>query len=276
MSELIYLQSTQLACLSECPRKWWYNFQLGRCKPPSDAMLRGSCFHKLAEFYYGEDMEVADCIVRLQDEWPDYAKLLPTSAPAFVSYVERWKDEMDVIKIDGKPAVEQEFTLQLDDQIFIKGKIDYLREQQNKKYASDWKVTGMYLSDWYFMPFEMSFQTKLYSYVANEFFTDLEGFIIDATMVNKAGKIDHKRQFFPMLSDGDEFIAEVYRNACFIRDHKEDESAFEHRWTSCVNRYGRCSYFEICRSSSQYRHELLQMDDFKDYEPLYDEQKGTE
>ncbi len=263
------MHSSQLTAFYECPRKWYFNFMLGRCRLPSEAMRRGSCFHKLGDFYFGDGTPLDDLVDRMHAEAEVYADQLPVALSAFVKYLARWEKDMNFMMIDGKPAVEQAFELQLTPKITLKGRMDYIQQISSGSYICDWKVTGMYLSDWYFNPFEMSCQTMLYSYVATNLFDDMKGFIIDAISVPKSNNVKFERKFFPILPNQEEFIAEVIRTGEFILDHGMDEDAYEHRHTSCVSKYGKCPYFDVCRSSKRLQHQLLEMDEYVDYIPLY-------
>lgn len=269
---ILMMHSSQLTAFYECPRKWFFNFMLGRCKLPSEAMRKGSCFHKLGEFYFGDGTPLDDLVDRMHEEASVYADQLHIALPAFIAYLARWKDDMNIAIIDGTPAVEQAFEMQLTDYFVLKGRLDYIRSISSGNYICDWKFTGQYLSDWYFNPFEMSCQTMLYSFVGEQLYDNFKGFIIDAISCPKAQKTPKpkfERKFFPVLPNQEEFIAETIRTADFIIAHGEDEDAYEHRYTSCVGKYGKCQYFEVCRSAKRLQHELLAMDDFVDYKPLY-------
>jgi len=266
---MLRISASQLTTFYECPRKWYYNYHMRRTRPSSAAMLRGSTYHKIFELAYGKDMELGEVSATIMAEHPEYVEYLPEAMAAFIGY-QKTQTKPNFLIVDGKPAIEQEFVLQLEDDIMVRGKIDYIHSIGSKAYITDIKCTGMYLSDYYFGQFELGFQSMLYSYVGNKFFPNIEGFMIDAVMMRKNSAVKYDRAFYPLLPNLDEFIDEIYRTAHFIKAHLPDgEDAFEHRWTSCTNKYGKCAYFEVCKSPVKIRHKLLNLDDYVDYSPLY-------
>ena len=270
MNEL-NLQSSQITCLYECERKWYYNYYLKRCKPSTGPMNRGSCFHLCGELYLRNGVPLEKLPEVISEMKPDYAIHLPEVMPVFATYLDHYEGQLDIDEIDGKKAVELEFKLDLGNGIIVRGKIDFVRKQQGKRYISDWKVTSSHLNDSFFSKFELAPQTQLYSYVGKEYFEGLNGFIIDAVQITDK-KVDFKRSFFPFLPNMDEFISEIYHLGCKVLENLGNEDAFPHRWSSCINRYHRrCAYYDVCRSTARIREGLLMSDDFIDYAPIYDE-----
>lgn len=278
---MLNFQSTQLSCFYECPRKWYYNYLLRRSVPPNDAMERGSAFHKLCEYYYGMNIRLEDIKEYMLENDPKYMRFFPEIITAFLCYVEEEKSSgYEFITIDGKPAVEVEFNLVLADWFIYRGKLDSIRRRENSDgiYIVDWKVTRAYLNDYFFAKFEMSPQAMSYSFVGKEYFNsipdlgDLKGFVIDGVMI-KDGKYNFQKRFFPVLPNLDEFVTELRGIGNFIKANHENEEAFEHRYTSCINRYNKkCDYYDVCRSSKGVRHKLLQSDLFIDYQSIYNEE----
>lgn len=268
---MLSLQSTQLTCYSECPRKWYYNYRLRRCKPPKPAMTRGSCFHKVAELYYGDGMSLEEIPGYLQAHHPEFNEHIGLCMVAFVGYLETYPN-VEVVMIGDKPAVEIEFEMPLAEDIVLRGKFDKIQKLMNRTYITDYKFTGQYLSDWYFAQFEMTFQTMLYSFVGQQFLPDVSGFIIDAISV-KTSNYKYARQFYPLLPNLDNFVRGIMRDAIYIRDNLDNEDAFPRRYTSCFGRYGKCDYFEVCGSAERVQQHVLMSDLFTDYKPIYDETK---
>lgn len=271
---ILHFQSSQLSCFYECPRKWYYNYFLRRCTPPSDPMMRGSAFHKLAEYYYGLNIPLSELKEHLAQDDPQYMKYFNEVFPVFLCYVEEEKSSgYEIITIEGKPAVELEFELKLADWFFYRGKLDSLRTRANtdKLYIVDWKVTGAYLNDYFFKKFEMSPQNLSYTFVAQEHLKNVAGFVIDAVMIRNP-KFAFVKKFFPLSPNLDEFIAELYRLGEFIKHNIHDENAFEHRYTSCITKYNKnCPYTDVCLSSASMRHKILYSDLYIDYETIYEE-----
>lgn len=268
---MLYLSSTQLTAFSECPRKWYYNYHLRRTKASSSAMNRGSCYHRVFDLFYKDGLSIEDIFTTISTENPEYIEHLPECISAFIGH-QKAHPKLEFVMIDGKPAIEQDFTLQLEDDVIVRGRIDYIHQMGSKRYITDIKCTGMYLSDYYFGQFELCFQSMLYSYVGKKFFEGIEGFMIDAVMMRKNSPVKYDRCFYPLLPNLEEFIDEIYRTAHFIKTHLPlGEDAFEHRWTSCSNKYGKCQYFDVCKSSKAVRDRLLALDTYVDYSSIYKE-----
>ena len=269
---MLAMSSTQLSTFYECERKWFLTYVKRRTKPQSDAMRKGSLFHRIFELYFRDNMSLDDIIEKVRDDHQDWAHMLPVVMPLFFFYLEKNKKK-EFVLINDKPAIELEFTLELAEDFILRGKIDYIQQIGSKKYITDIKVTSMSLTDWYFMQFELGVQPMLYSYVGEEFLSGIEGFMIDGVMHSKAGKIDNNQQFFPLLGNREEFISEVCAIGSYVNANIQDESAFPHRYTSCIGKYGKCNFFDVCRAPKHRQEAILMSDDFIDYVSIYKETK---
>lgn len=266
---MLKLQSTQLSVFYECDRKWYNQFVLKRCKPPNAAMQLGSTFHLIFERYFKYGQELIEIPAWIMENNPDYIPHLPTAMLAFEGYLKYGKPK-NFASYQGMPAIELEFNLQLDDDLLVRGKIDYIQEIGTKKYVTDIKTTSMTLTDYFFSNFELGVQPMLYSYVSQAYFEDIEGFMIDGVCMKttKDGtyKADNYRnQFFPLLPNREQFINEVYRIGHFIIDNQDNPDAFLHRYSSCTTKYGKCQYFDVCRRKEERQMDILMSDDFVDY-----------
>jgi len=270
MSEL-HLQSSQMATFMQCPRKWYYAYHLWRGVEPNAAMLRGTVFHHVCELYYRDNIAFADLQDHITQSNPEYVPFLEEVLPAFLHYRAKYESSpYEFVHYNGKPAIELEFRLELTDGIYYHGKFDSLRERDGKKYIFDWKVTKMALSDWYFKPFELAYQTFSYSFVGRQYFDNLDGFFIDAVQINN-GKQAFMRKYFPLLTMFDEFVSELIRSAEWIREHRHNENYFEHRYTACVNKYNRlCEYADVCTAKPERREAILASNLFVNTKPIYD------
>jgi hypothetical protein len=232
-------------------------------------MRRGSCYHKIFELHYKDGLELEEVSARIMVSNPEYVEFLPVAMAAFIGY-QNTQGKPEFLIIDGVPAIEQEFHLQLDSDIVLRGKMDYIKSIGTKNYVTDIKCTGMYLSDYFFSGFELGFQSMLYSYVGNQHLPNVEGFMIDAVMMRKNAKVKYDTCFFPLLPNLDEFIDEIYRKALWVQEHLPmGEDAFEHNWTSCNNKYGKCAYHDVCKAPKRLQVKLLMLDDYCDYKSIY-------
>ncbi len=274
--EHLNLQSSQITTFMECPRKWYYQYHLWRDVPPTHAMQRGTCFHYMCEIHFREGIEVKDLADYIAEHEPDLVRFIPEMLPAFIMYLEHYKDsDYYFHEVDGTPAIELEVKIELADDISYWMKFDSMRQRNGKIYLFDWKVTSAYLNDWFFQKFELATQTFAYSWAARELFgDDVEGFFIDAIRVpkeGKSGKIDFQRKFFPLVGMMDEFVSETCRTGRWILDHIDDEDNFEHRWTGCINKYGRkCQYADVCLAKPERRESILNSGLYTSNVPIYD------
>ena len=269
------LQSSQLTTFMACPRKWYYQYHCWRGIPPNAAMKKGSCFHLMAELYYKDGVALADLrdavAARSGNQQENLLPYFGECLPAFIEYLIVYeKSPYKIVEIDGAPAVELEFKLELTDRINYRGKFDSLRERNGKFYIVDWKVTAAALTDWYFRSFELGPQNFSYSFTGKECFDNLDGFFIDAIQI-KNGKHAFAMKYFPILSMLDEFVAETIRTGEWILEHIDNEDFFEHRYTGCINKYNRkCEYADVCLASPARREYILQSDLYVSNVPIYD------
>jgi hypothetical protein len=235
-------------------------------------MLKGTVFHFCGELHFGEEQiplnELHDEVI---SRCPEYSQFMPEVMPAFFNYCAKYNnDDYTFAQIDNKPAVELEFQIELTPTIIYHGKLDQLRERSGKKYIFDWKVTSMALTDWYFKKFEMCYQTFSYSFTGRQCFDELDGFFIDAVQI-KNGAHAFARKYFPLSPMYNEFVAELIRTGEWMQEHLHDENYFEHRYTSCINKYNKlCEYAPVCTSSPARREAILASQLYVDNKPIYD------
>jgi hypothetical protein len=75
-------------------------------------------------------------------------------------------------------------------------------------------------------------------------------------------KLDYKQQFFPLSNNVDSFERELHEIAQHISTYRDDgPEHFRHHYTSCVTKYGRCPYHNICTTAEDIQIEYLKTDD---------------
>jgi len=202
----------------------------------------------------------------LNDVAKNKPQILSNVLSAFTSYIEKYPKRAESIRGDDDGLmVEVPFEILYTDDIKIIGYIDYISKRNVKSYIVDIKCTSMALTDWYFQGFELSYQTMLYSYVCNKLFPDIAGFIIDGVQIkmNKTAlKLDFKQQFFPLSNNVESFERELHEIALHIATYRDKgPKYFRHHYTSCVTKYGRCPYHNICTTDEAIQIEYLKSDD---------------
>jgi len=265
----MHLSASQLNTYSECPRKWYFANVLKRIKPSSNAMLQGSLFHKAFELYFKDGLTYAEVVDKI-NTLTDVKSIVMNVNSAFKLYLEKYPDKIkDIIILENKPAVEVGFDIKYGDDISIIGFIDYFEQRRIKRYITDIKVTSMALTDWYFQGFELSYQTMLYSYICAKLFDNVAGFIVDAVQIKnqvKGLKVEFNTQYFPLSVNIESFERELFDIASYIQEYSsKGEQYFPHCYSSCVSKYGRCDYFNICTSKEKIQIPyLMESDDFVD------------
>lgn len=267
MSKGLRISASQLDTYISCPTKWYFRYVVGRVREPSSKMEKGKMFHKLFEYVYGQQLELEEAVAKLRSEYLGNSDL-PVVVQLFLEYQQKYPT-VNIIEFNGRPGVEVPFKIAYDDDIEIVGFIDYLSQGTRKRYITDIKVTGMYLSDYYFSGFELSYQSMLYSFVCKKYFENIEGFMIDGVMhrKNKGGfSTDFKRQFFPLNANLETFEREMYQVCRYILEYRDaGPQAFMHHYNNCINKYGRCEYYDVCMTKEQYQLDYLKSDEFIDY-----------
>ena len=266
----MHLSASQLSTFAECPRKWYFANVIKRIKPSTNAMLQGSLFHKAFELYFKDNYSFNDIVEYLNSAAPEQPAIVSNVIAAFAQYLTKYPDKRsEILIVNNEPSVEIGFDIAYTDDINIIGFIDYMSKRRVKTYITDIKVTSMAPTDWYFQGFELAYQTMLYSYVCSKLFTDIAGFVIDAIQIKQnknSVKVDFATQFFPLSSNVESFERELFDTASYITKYKaQGPDFFPHCYTSCVTKYGRCPYHNICTTNEKIQIEYLKTcDDYVD------------
>jgi len=266
------LQSSQLSCFYECPRKWVYQYGRMRTRPPSMAMEAGSTFHNLCENHLKKGIPLESLYDSLDENRQEFYEVI---FPVFLGWLK--KDEKSgyiTHTINGEKAIEVEFSIQLSPNVEYRGKVDRIAEKSGSLYFLDWKYTSSYLSDSFFNKFEISPQVLSYSYLGKTVFPGLDGFIIDAASRTKSGTVAYEKRYFPLLPVMDEFMGEVLAIAEFMEENLDNEEAFFHNRCSCMTKYNsRCLFYDVCLTKPSSRERILMSDLYVTNQLIYDEEK---
>lgn len=241
----------------------------------------GSAIHKALEVYHasdkpdmdeviqaGTDEAIAENLPAIADEKRNMESLVSTLWSYNADYVSR-SDKFKVVTLDNKLLIEQGFSLPLGEfniepvptldipgliQIYWQGKIDMVVIDQatNELWIVDHKTTSV-MGEKYVDGMLRSNQMLGYSWATEEltkvFDMKVAGVIINAIAVRKSGT-EFRRWRIPYPQwQLDEWHGEVV-DGCYellekLVRYLSGEAAIPNR-ESCVGKYGRCQFFDVC------------------------------
>lgn len=181
---------------------------------------------------------------------------------------------------DGKPAVELSFAVPLGmaDNIPIvwTGRIDLIVEWDGQVWIGDHKTTSM-LGANYFSEFYNSAQMSGYIWAASKLLgIPVRGVFINALANRRPTKtgtpIEFARDRIYYLPENVEEWATNTLTICSDFIHNCDRDYFPQHMKWCVNKYGKCPYFDVCTLPPEQRATMLGSNLFKDvtWSPLND------
>lgn len=146
------------------------------------------------------------------------------------------------------------------------GRIDDIVELDGMIWVRDYKTTSMG-GPTYFEEFKMSGQPVGYAWAAKQL-TDLpiSGFLLDCAIVRKptrTGKgVEFQRQRYPYTQNKlDEWHVNTLNLITeFVSNIKS--RTYPMRTKSCVGKFGKCQYFDVCTLPQDFRRTMLYGSDF--------------
>jgi len=259
-----------LGIAKDCKRKYFYAI-VNRWERRGDSvhLVFGGHYADALEHYHkhraaGADHDEAQHLVikeTLEASFPwtnDHnAKTRETLIRSIVWYTEEYQDDpcQTVILANGKPAVELEFNLQLNDEIMLAGRIDRVVNYAGDYYIQDQKTTGSTVGSWYFKRYTPDNQMSLLT-VAGQVIWKLpvKGVMVDAAQI-AVGFTRFERGFAFRTQ---EMLEEWLRDAEYhIRETWRAEEAGWPMNDSACQKYGGCPFLDICNKSPQVREEFL-------------------
>jgi len=173
-------------------------------------------------------------------------------------YVEQYGEEdLPIVKLpDGKPAVEYEFKIEVDNDIIFSGILDRLVLFGDDPFIMDQKTTGTTISAHYFRQFAPNTQMSMYTFAGKAVFNlPVKGVIIDAVQI--AVGFSRFERGFSFRTDPE--LNEWYDDAMYwieFARHCTSENFFPMNLASCGN-YGGCEFREICARAEGARPAFL-------------------
>lgn len=292
--------ATSLSIFMECPRKYYYSQIWGwtRGRESSPHLFFGGLFAEAMELNESLIRGQIDLEERL-DQLVDFAlrstwitdpekqakdplgnPLGPVPGPwvsdvpkktretlllALIWYVLEWDShEMETLVIDGKPATEVNFKLEIANGIFYAGHLDRAAVWNGEAYVMDQKTTSLTPDARYWNQFELDNQMMGYAFCGQAVFgTPISGVIIDAISMGAASASFYRRpvQFtHENLEDWHtsalEHIEDAQLNWQYMNGPNDPEN-WPQRFTACTGKYSPCQFFKVCRASRSVRNNVL-------------------
>lgn len=264
------VDNTAMSAYMHCPRDFKYTILDGwRAKERKQALAFGSIWHLLLEAHYksGGDMNAVNMA------FIDHENIVPNlgdyrnanrALTDYKAYRKKWNIEKDVRETVGfpnNPMVELS-TAVMSDTINHEyaGKIDRVIEQEGLGYIEDHKTTSRLDSN-YFSQFENSNQMMGYVWLGNKIVPDLK---IVGVRINVSHVLTNKTEFHRhIVTYSPTRLAEWEQNAGLWMRRIEQSiqtGIFPAHFgdNGCKTVYGKCQFFDVCKSSPSIRQAALE------------------
>jgi hypothetical protein len=282
--------SVSLGLLKSCPRKYWFTVLLGWNQNPVPSPLQfGINFHTCMETYqrllakkFTKD-EAQLRTVRLALLLGEY--LLPgrtertkqTLARAVSWYLDQYRDDACEVTMvsPGVPTVEYSFCIPLADeeglfqingeQVWLAGHLDNYSKFMGDYYVRDYKTTKGQLDSGFFDEFKISYQQKGYFASAHALAaiptsaipTAPKGVIVDGIQLG----VNYNR-FARTIVTWTDLQMTDYLTDLKVLIQSATLFAEKGRWPaneqSCVGRWGKCQFFDVCAATPPKRQKMLE------------------
>jgi hypothetical protein len=174
----------------------------------------------------------------------------------FVWYLDEFRDDLPLYTVDGRPAVETQFRIAVDDGNAFVGTLDRVVVYGDSPWIMDQKTTGGYLNSKYFRGYHLDTQMSMYIWAGQAVLPDaVGGVIIDAVQIQAGGSIFGRGLTMRTKSQLEEWYDEAMLNIEAARTATR-ERRFPRNTQSC-DKYGGCSFREICEASPEVRKTII-------------------
>ena len=262
------LDYSMTSAFRRCPLLYWLLHVRGKSSSQhASALNYGGLMHVgLNVWYEDHDLQKA-CQAMEDEEWTDPIDDFRTKERCIrklVDYTEYYGDEsewMDRILLNETP-----YEIAASDGFRYGGKMDLLVMWQGKAWVMDHKTTSRFGSD-YFDQFVLSSQMAGYIWAAQMLHGEtVAGVIINCIVTHKVPKPIADQTHRQAIMYSPERIEEWRRSQ--IYDYHTIHQAIEAdyfppRWDNCINKYGKCAAFEVCKVPQKNREDMIELK-FKD------------
>ena len=254
--------NSMTSAFRRCPLLYYYTHILGKTsKAHASALNYGGLMHVGLKIWYEDrDLEKA-CQAMLSVEWEDPIDDFRTRdrcVRKLVDYTEYYGEEENWI--DRILLNETPFEISASDGFRYGGKMDLLVLWHGKPWVMDHKTTARYGSD-YFDQFVNSSQMAGYVWAATQLHGEqVAGVIINCIVTHKVPKPIEQQVHRQAIMYSPEKIEEWKRSQ--IYDYHQIHQAIEAnyfppRWDNCINKFGKCAAFEVCKVPQKNRGDML-------------------
>lgn len=159
---------------------------------------------------------------------------------------------------DGSPAVEYEFSLPMEGDIILYGKLDQLVTYGDDRYVMDQKTSGQTVTARYFEAYTPDIQMSSYTWAGQIAFNlPIKGVILDVAQI-AVGFTRFERGFIHRTQSQ---LDEWYESSAYTIERATQatvDNYFPMNRTSCGN-YGGCEFRSICSRMPKHRQALLEV-----------------
>lgn len=174
----------------------------------------------------------------------------------FVWYLDEFRDDLPLYTVDGRPAVETQFRIAVDGGNAFVGTLDRVVVYGDAPFIMDQKTTGGYLNHKYFRGYHLDTQMSMYIWAGQAVLPDaVGGVIIDAVQIQAGGSIFGRGLTHRTKSQLEEWYDEAMLNIEAARTATRN-ARFPRNTQSC-DKYGGCSFREICEASPEVRKTII-------------------
>jgi len=263
--------NTMMSAWARCPR--WYEIRHNRGLTtkgqPSAALAYGSLVHEGLAMWYKTKNKEATAQTMIDAEYPELEiEEFRTRERAirkvfeYIGYYEEHDMINDVI------LNETPFELVSDDGFRWGGRMDLLVRYKGSPWVVDHKTTARFQKG-FFEQFKNSNQMAGYVWAATQMHGEpVKGVIINCIVTHKIpkpieGQVHRQPILFP------EYKVEEWKRT-MINRYQEIHRAhlseyFPPCWDNCVNKYGKCSAFDICSVPEKNREDMLALNFEEDH-----------
>jgi hypothetical protein len=267
----------------QCPR----DYQLyGIYRRELDRAPHGLTFGKfvheelLAPHYSGVHVDIEEALTRFPDSLREDYRNAGYAKELWKIYCDTYPSEpFDVLRVNGVPVVEKAFDLEIG-QMYLSqiehmvpvhwiGKIDAVVQWPNDEISHIDHKTKSIGGESAWDEFVNSTQQLGYTWAVQKLFgSAANSFAINMILTRRltaTGKgIECVRQRFPVDQDViDEFPSRIM-NVVWRLFRDSESQMFPMHTSSCVRKYGKCDFLQVCRLAPSLREDMISTNIFRD------------
>jgi hypothetical protein len=277
MGQVIIMDNTRYETLTTCPMKYYLSYVRNFAKKEkSPALIFGTAIHKALEKWYKTGSLWEACL-SIDETFSEFAEEVEdgsyfnnsddhrTSTRAkqvMTHYTERYREEnFKIFEVNGEKLLETSFCIPLtkigDYEILYYGIIDAVIEMDGEIFVMDHKTTYSLGGD-FFDQFRINNQMPMYVLAVSKMLEKP----VYGVLINAIGVLKTVNKFERRLISYDYYkIQEAKEDLLSIVEHQLigylEKNVFPRHKTSCISKYGKCAFYEVCSAPYQVRESVL-------------------